>query len=256
MQESVIATFFMPCTIVVTVRAFKPCTVALTARDSQITNAYFTRRNRDFVRGEVQTFYIQMPISGQYTVVTVDAPGVTDGVEIVKIRKRGLARQVVAENLHEPAVKEFIDFAQRFAFNAAILLPGRYQSRNGDFFIDYSNVLLSSDGSTSPTPARIVVNNAIIEVSKLKMLAMTIPMRLAIHFHEYSHLHENEDMHNELEADLNGLSIYLSLGYPRIEAEQTYTATFSQVPSEANGERYMHIQNFIENFEKLNVNFL
>jgi hypothetical protein len=62
-------------------------------------------------------------------------------------------------------------------------------------------------------------------------------------------------MHDETEADLNGLLIYLGLGYPRIEACEAFLEVFEQYPSEENGKRYKKIENFINNFEKNNIVF-
>jgi hypothetical protein len=81
---------------------------------------------------------------------------------------------------------------------------------------------------------------------------MTIPMRMAILLHEYSHFYVNDEMHNESEADLNGLLIYLGLGYPRIEAHQSFLNTFMNVPSQQNKDRYDKINKFIQDFEKNN----
>ena len=82
---------------------------------------------------------------------------------------------------------------------------------------------------------------------------MTIPMRLAILLHEFSHFYLNETMDDEIEADLNGLLIYLGLGYPRIEAYQAFLETFKGVPSEQNKNRYDVINKFINDFEKVNM---
>ena len=83
----------------------------------------------------------------------------------------------------------------------------------------------------------------------------TIPMRFAILCHEFSHFYVNKDMHDESEADINGLLIYLGLGYPRIEAIEAFTNVFLNYPSEENGKRYKKIENFIDNFEKNNIVF-
>jgi len=83
----------------------------------------------------------------------------------------------------------------------------------------------------------------------------TIPMRFAILCHEFSHFYVNKDMHDEGEADINGLLIYLGLGYPRIEAIEAFTNVFLNYPSEENGKRYKKIENFIDNFEKNNIVF-
>ena len=48
--------------------------------------------------------------------------------------------------------------------------------------------------------------------------------------------HENID--DEIEADLNGLLIYLGLGYPRIEGYQAFLDVFQVNPTEANKTAY------------------
>ena len=47
---------------------------------------------------------------------------------------------------------------------------------------------------------------------------MTIPSRIAILLHEYSHNFINQNQDNEIEADSNAMDIYSNLGYPRLEA--------------------------------------
>jgi hypothetical protein len=58
---------------------------------------------------------------------------------------------------------------------------------------------------------------------------------------------------DEVEADLNGLLIYLGLGYPRIEAFEVFAVTFMDAPTEMNKVRFDKIKNFIENFESYNT---
>ena len=57
-------------------------------------------------------------------------------------------------------------------------------------------------------------------------------------------------MEDETEADLNGLLIYLSLGYPRIEAYQSFLTTFKDTPTQENKERFAILNQFITNFER------
>jgi hypothetical protein len=80
-------------------------------------------------------------------------------------------------------------------------------------------------------------------------------MRFAILCHEFSHFYVNEDMKDESEADINGLLIYLGLGYPRIEACEAFLEVFEHYPSQENKVRYDKIKNFIDNFEKDNIVF-
>ena len=78
-------------------------------------------------------------------------------------------------------------------------------------------------------------------------------MRMAILLHEFSHFYLNEKIDDEMEADLNGLLIYLSLGYPRIEAYQAFLETFRERPNNLNKARYDLINKFINDFEKMNM---
>ena len=49
--------------------------------------------------------------------------------------------------------------------------------------------VLSSSGSYLPTPARISQLNGKMEVSYMQFLEYTVPMRMAILLHEYSHFY-------------------------------------------------------------------
>jgi hypothetical protein len=76
---------------------------------------------------------------------------------------------------------------------------------------------------------------------------------MAILLHEFSHVYLNENVDDEVEADLNGLLIYLGLGYPRIEAFEVFAKTFLSVPSDGNRMRYDKIKTFIDEFEQHNT---
>ena len=76
---------------------------------------------------------------------------------------------------------------------------------------------------------------------------------MAILLHEFSHFYLNEKIDDEMEADLNGLLIYLGLGYPRIEAYQAFLETFKEKPTQLNKARYDLINKFINDFEKMNM---
>jgi hypothetical protein len=118
------------------------------------------------------------------------------------------------------------------------------------FRIDYLDDITDENGRSLRTPARISRSEGIIQVSKKKFETYTIPMRMAILLHEFSHYYLNTDMANETEADLNGLIIYLGLGYPRIDAYNVFTQVFMTTPNEINENRMKIIDDFIQNFEK------
>ena len=70
-------------------------------------------------------------------------------------------------------------------------------------------------------------------------------MRMAILLHEFAHFYLNEDIQDEIEADLNGLLIYLGLGYPRVDGYEAFEGT----PTEKNKVRFDVINKFIHDFE-------
>ena len=117
------------------------------------------------------------------------------------------------------------------------------------FEIIYTDEIMEEDGRLSETPARIEVDSGIIEISRAKFVPMTVPNRMAILLHEFSHIFVNENMDDEVEADLNALNIYLSLGYPRIEAFEVFTQTFIDTPTDENKVRFDYIKNFIDDFD-------
>jgi hypothetical protein len=106
------------------------------------------------------------------------------------------------------------------------------------------------DGRPLNTPARINKHTGIIQVSKKKFLKYTIPMRMAILLHEFSHYYLNTNIKNETEADLNALIIYLGLGYPRIDAYNVFTTVFAVSDNVANRDRLNIIDDFIRKFDR------
>ena len=73
---------------------------------------------------------------------------------------------------------------------------------------------------------------------------------MAILLHEFAHFYLNKNIDDETEADLNGLLIYLGLGYPRIEGYEAFLQVFEGSPTAENKKRYDVINEFIQNFEK------
>ena len=62
---------------------------------------------------------------------------------------------------------------------------------------------------------------------------------------------EIKELANEIEADLNALTLYMGMGYPIIEAHKAFWETFHKTPSDTNKERYIYLKTFIDNFEQL-----
>lgn len=157
--------------------------------------------------------------------------------------------------------REFIKFAQFFCENASYLsativkdgkeLPSIYRSDDGTFTFDYYDQI-KEKGRKLNTPARIGHNSGVIELSKEDFLKYTVPMRMVILLHEFSHKWKNPEDGNQIGyetgADINALNIYLSLGYSEIEAHQAFLYVFRGAASDGNHKRYLIIKDFIKKF--------
>lgn len=115
--------------------------------------------------------------------------------------------------------KPDILFIERFSRIAGRLSPRRtYVFKGAKYKIELLPVILRDNGLEHPTPARIHTELPLIQVSKKHFIKMTIPQRVAILLHEYSHNFVNYNQDDEMEADNNMIGMYESLGYPRLEA--------------------------------------
>ena len=139
---------------------------------------------------------------------------------------------------------------KEFCENAGILSAGRYQSDDKKYTIDYLPQIVH-EGKTLTTPAIISNKNGRMEISQKAYKEMSIPMRMAIICHEFSHFYLNEIQKDEIEADLNALTLYMGMGYPVIEAHKAFLETFYKSPTESNKERYVYLKTFIYNFDTL-----
>lgn len=156
--------------------------------------------------------------------------------------------------------KNFYNFAVEFSENAGILSAGNksphiYRSDDGKFTIDYYNVIYDkATNKRLSTPARIGHISGIIEVSKAKFLNYTIPMRLVILLHEFSHKYLNPKIGREIDyetgADINALYIYLGKGWSPLEAHKSFLSVFRIANNDMNYKRYKIIRDFIDKYDK------
>ena len=211
------------------------------------------------VKGE-ETFYVRLPLTGTTTIVEVcdeyekNMGKPSGNLQVPSIDKYPLEKQRGNLRDYGASTFSFIDFAQRFSFNSPYLATDKtYRSNDGYFMIEYFPTITDGQRELS-TPARISKRTGIIQVSKKLFDTYTVPMRVAILLHEYSHFNLNTNINDEVEADLNGLMIYLSLGYPRIEGYQAFLEVFKDSPTNQNKNRYDVINNFIRDFETRRIN--
>ena len=241
----------------VTIQTDSPQKVRLKVYDEENPKRVFTNRYKT-ISGE-EALFVRMPLSPDKAIVEVLSnkgivkKGEKEHFNIVSVEKLPLERRIDIGDIKNAKIRSFVEFAQRFSFNVDELEPSIYTSADINYYINLLPTITGKEGKELNTPARISKRTGVIQVSKKAFEPMTIPMRLAILLHEFSHFYLNETMDNEIEADLNGLLIYLGLGYPRIEAYQAFLETFKGVPSEQNKERYDVINKFITDFEKMNI---
>jgi hypothetical protein len=188
--------------------AFQPC------NDENKPKIVFTDRWAT-VMGE-KTFYLRLPITSENIVISVYdkqkgnlSKDQEKNIKLIEVKKTPLEKRLDVVDIQNSVVANFVDFAQRFSYNAPYLADNKtYQSDNGEFLIEYLPVIISSNqGKELTTPARISRITGRIQVAKKYFDKYTVPMRFAILCHEFSHFYVNDDIDNESEADINGLLI-------------------------------------------------
>jgi hypothetical protein len=244
-------------TLLIKVKTYGLQTIRVKVVDANQPNTAFTNRTKD-VEGET-IFFVRLPVTGNDVLVYIYneehgnlQSGQDNTFEVISISKEQLDKKLDVIDFSNPAIRSFVNFATRFCYNAGTLPSGTYVSDDKNFVIKYLNII-EDDGKEVTTPARIDIDTGIIELSKKQFLEYTVPNRMAILLHEFSHVYLNEDIDDETEADLNGLLVYLGLGYPRIEAFEVFAQTFMNAPTEENKTRFDKIKNFIDNFESYNT---
>lgn len=244
-------------TLLIKVKTNKPEKIRIKVTDADQPNTAFTDRFKT-IEGE-SIFFIRMPVSPNNALVHVYnesngnlSVGQDNTVEVTSITKEPLDKKLDVIDFSNPLVRSFVNFATRLSYNAGSMPSGNYISDDKKFVIKFPAVI-EDNGVEQATPARIDIDTGVIEVSKKQFLDFTIPNRMAILLHEFSHVYLNDNVDDEVEADLNGLLIYLGLGYPRIEAFEVFAKTFLNTPTEQNKIRFDRIKNFIDEFENHNT---
>lgn len=252
-----IPTNYEELTLVIKIVTYSPINVRLKVIDADQPNTAFTDREK-IVDGE-SVFFVRMPVSAKTVLVYVYneangnlGKGQDSTIDVKSITKELLEKKLEVIDFGNPLVRSFVPFAVRFSYNAGSMPSGTYVSDDKKFVIKYFPII-EDNGQEQTTPARIELDTGVIEVSKKQFVEFSIPNRMAILLHEFSHVYLNDNSDDEVEADLNGLLIYMGLGYPRIEAFEVFAKTFMNAPSDQNKMRYDKIANFIDNFENMST---
>jgi hypothetical protein len=221
--------------------------------DADRPKTYYTIRY-GFVNNKTE-FVVLMPQSPIRAIVTIfnDSNGNIPQDTSFELLELKAIPYVLPKPKFSKKTESFVKFAQEFSDECGYLSASKrgdiYTSNNGKFRIDYLDAIRNQRGITIHTPARISQLNGRIEVSAEQFREFTIPMRMAILCHEYSHYYVNKNPSNEVEADLNGLSIYLKLGYPKIDIYNVFLNVFKKSPSMQNKERFDKLNAFVKNYK-------
>ena len=252
----------LPFTILLTVKTKRPENISIIAKDYNKKNTYYLSRNAD-VSGE-RSFTLKFPQTPKLMVLSIFNPKKGNfaddedkSFEITNFQAKDLKTCSIWS---DKDIIEFVKFAQYFSANAGELSagdykPSIYRSDGGNFCIDYYNKIRDrKTGKFVSTPARVGHVSRIIEISKADFEKYTVPMRMVILLHEFSHVYMNNkinrEVDDEISADINALNIYLSLGYPHIEAQYAFLKVFRGANNEFNKKRYLILNDFITKFQR------
>lgn len=265
-MEFSVPTYNVPFTLILGVRTSRPECIVLQAFDvvNNIKTYYVNRKGNVNGYREFELKFPQVPAKLQINVFNKRNGNFKNNEDPTFVVEKFEATDLKTKPIWlSERDREFLKFAQFFCENASYLtasqtvngkeFPSIYSSDDGEFKIAYYNKIKDRDsGRRLNTPARIGHTTGTIEVSKEDFLKYTVPMRMIILLHEYSHKWKNPENGNhigyETGADINGLNIYLSLGYSEIEAHQAFLYVFRGAASKGNHKRYLIIKDFISKF--------
>ena len=265
------ATNKVPFTIIIGIQTKVPLEIRLQAKDSQKPATYYVNR-KGVVNGyrEFELKFPQVPENMIVNVFNIANGNYKDDEDksfvVTKFEAKPLKTNPIWMNEQDAS---FIKFAQFFCDNASVLTasipsgdgiirPSVYRSNEYQFTFDYYNQIL--DRKTQKvvnTPARIGHNSGVIEISKECFLRYSVPMRMIILLHEYSHKWKNPEngrkIGYETGADIAALNMYLSLGYSDLEAHQAFLTVFRGANNAVNKHRYLIIKDFISKYKSGNL---
>lgn len=203
-----------------------------------------------------RTIYVSLPVTPKKLnigCVNINNPNDTDfkvGLEEVALKKYNI--------WEDQDTKDFVQLAVNYSQVCGFEMPSKrgtvYQTPDAKFNIKYFPVITDfATGKAMSTPARIGHNSGIIETSANSFVKYTIPMRVCILLHEFSHKYKNPkiglQISNEFGADINALYIYLGLGFSKIDAICVFAKVFLRAQSDGNMERMRKILDYINRFE-------
>jgi hypothetical protein len=212
--------------------------------------------NREIIVDGKRTIHFNFPVSPKMLyigVANVENPSDNE-IEVVLMEGELKTYNIYLDSQTEDFLKLATQFSQVAGFTNASPTGKVFQTDNKEFTIKYFDVIRDNmTGKALNTPARIGHRTGIIETAKVKFDSYTIPMRMIILLHEFSHKYKNPkiglEISNETGADINALYIYLGLGFSKIDAICVFANVFLKAQTQSNIERMRKIMDYIQRFE-------
>jgi len=249
----------LPFTILLSVKTNKPEYINVIAVDGNQPDTVYINRNGE-INGirELELNFPQTPNLMALSITNRKNGNIADDKSF-QIENFSVKEIKTCPLWSDADIRNFVKFAQYFSANCGLMSagdykPSIYRSDDGKFCIDYYNKIRDTEtGAFVGTPARVGHNTGVIEVSKVDFEQYSIPMRMVILLHEFSHKYMNpkikREIGDEVSADINALNIYLSLGYPLIEAQYAFLKVFRGANNEFNKRRYLILNDFMMKFK-------
>lgn len=243
-----------PMTLYITVKCTGSKKFRVFAEDYMKNNSKYADRIIE-VKGE-RTIYFSFPVIPKNLLVAVvnqnDGGDKDFTVDIVEGSLK--TYNVWLDGDTNDFLKLAIPFIQTSGFENATTDGRIWQTADKVFTIRYYPVIVDKmTNRIMNTPARIGHESGIIDVAKAKFDNYTVPMRLMILLHEFSHKYKNPkinlEISNEIGADINALYIYLGLGFSKIDAICVFANVFLRAQTRQNIFRMRRIMDYINKFE-------
>jgi hypothetical protein len=241
-------------TLAVTIYCEQGCRFQIVAEDLKPNSRYVDREIN--VVGS-RTIELKFPVSPKRIKIRVKVSPSNPSKPnfMVQIEEK----ELTTYNIHlDQTAEDFLKLAIPFCQVCGFTPVGKggriYSIPSRQFNIRFIDKIRDAQtGKVYNTPARVGHTTGIIEISKEKYDKYTIPMRLIILLHEFSHKYRNEKMglpiSHEIGADINALYIYLGLGFSKVDAIYVFANVFLKAQTPGNIKRMRKIQEYITKFE-------
>ncbi len=204
---------------------------------------YFARTVN--IKSRNQIVEIPMPISPKQLTLIVEQSNGAYG-SYINVHDFTVTDMPQRNTLFPPKTMEFYNFLKSFAKKAGYIQPGFYVSKDENYMI-WAKPHLDDDG----TPARVNRRTGVVKFNLSKMKDYTVYMRIFIGLHEFFHYALQTT--DEVKADMGALKVYLSMGFPKTEANYAITKVFDNSPSAI--KRVEILDNYIKEFQRTEMSY-